>query len=305
MVGLAGVPRRARQQGGSLRASPPTRTRSSASRMINIVVKAAEMLNFVDTPKRLVVPHARRASASSRRRLPGAQGHLAPSSSSSCGSSKEVVAMIERGGEGAVSAPASSPWIHPADQAHESLRAAFDTLIHWARFGDLFSYDVEGVGDAADAVAGGGGGGEKKKRSGRRKGATWSRGNVRHRRAPSIEADRRLRVRPPRHPRACARAPPPVTVAHTRPRGRGADARRERARSGAAQPSARAGGVTVVDELCHPPRASSRRRSARPRPAELVALVHHLAAGERSGARAEGRGSRWSVCSSPPPGAPW
>lgn len=47
-------------------------------------------------------------------------------------------------------------------------------------------------------------------------------------------------------------------------------------------------GVMVVDELCHPRVVlASALRAARPR--RLVALVHHLAASERSGARAAAR----------------
>lgn len=52
---------------------------------------------------------------------------------------------------------------------------------------------------------------------------------------------------------------------------------------------ARARGVTVIDELCHPRvllGAALHRRASR---APLVALVHHLAASERSGARARAR----------------
>ncbi len=77
-----------------------------------------------------------------------------------------------------------------------------------------------------------------------------------------------------------------VEVAHLAPGG-AARTLLENARAAALLWRAR-GGVTVVDELCHP-RVLVASALGAARPAELVALVHHLAASERSGVRAEAR----------------
>jgi glycosyltransferase involved in cell wall biosynthesis len=79
-----------------------------------------------------------------------------------------------------------------------------------------------------------------------------------------------------------------VEVAELRPGGM-VRTLAENARTAALLWKARApGGVTVVDELCHP-RVVLAAALGVARPPELVALVHHLAASERSGARAAAR----------------
>ncbi len=112
-------------------------THEEFGRVINIV-KQGEMLDFIDTPRRLVVltPEGERfvkaapleRKAIWRRQLLELRLF------------KEVVAMIERGGEGAVSRADVLAMIH-RQMPHEAYERAFVTLVHWARFGDLFSYD--------------------------------------------------------------------------------------------------------------------------------------------------------------------
>lgn len=100
------------------------------------IVKAGEMLEFLDTPRRLVTltaegdrfvkapPHERKTIWREQllklrlfqevRSMIAAQGEL---------HRDEVMALIQR--------------VMP----HESYEKAFSTLVHWARFGDLFAYD--------------------------------------------------------------------------------------------------------------------------------------------------------------------
>ena len=74
IVGLLEYLRRARRQARTLFASP--RDTDQRVRHVIDIVKAAEMLDFVDTPKRLVVL-ARPAGPLRQGDAPGAQGHLA------------------------------------------------------------------------------------------------------------------------------------------------------------------------------------------------------------------------------------
>jgi NitT/TauT family transport system ATP-binding protein len=103
--------------------------------VINIV-KLGEMLDFIDTPKRLVVltPEGERfvkappleRKAIWRKQLLDLRLF------------QEVKAMIER--EGEVQRADVLAMIHQ-QMPHEAYERAFATLIHWARFGDLFAYD--------------------------------------------------------------------------------------------------------------------------------------------------------------------
>ena len=105
------------------------------------VVKAAEMLDFVDTPKRMVVlePEGQRFVKAPRPRSARRSG---ASSCSSCGCSPSSrtwsASRAEEGVESnfvletlALSLP------------DENLERTFETIIEWGRFGDLFEYDEE------------------------------------------------------------------------------------------------------------------------------------------------------------------
>jgi NitT/TauT family transport system ATP-binding protein len=103
--------------------------------VINIV-KLGEMLDFVDTPRRLVVltpEGARFVTASPVERKAIWRRQLLE-----LRLFREVRSMIE--GEGSVSRAEVLAMIH-RQMPNESYERAFDTLVHWARFGDLFSYD--------------------------------------------------------------------------------------------------------------------------------------------------------------------
>jgi NitT/TauT family transport system ATP-binding protein len=100
------------------------------------IVKAGEMLDLLDTPKRLVAltptgerfvkasPHDRKAIW--RERILALRLF------------QEVEEMLKR--DGSVPRARVLALIHQ-QMPHESYDRIFDTLVHWARFGDLFAYD--------------------------------------------------------------------------------------------------------------------------------------------------------------------
>jgi len=103
--------------------------------VINIV-KAGEMLDLVDTPKRLVAltPEGERfAKASPMDRKAIWREHLLD-----LRLFKVVRSLIE--GEGELRREQVIELIH-REMPHEAYERAFSTLVHWARFGDLFAYD--------------------------------------------------------------------------------------------------------------------------------------------------------------------
>ena len=103
--------------------------------VINIV-KAGEMLDFLDTPKRLVVltPEGERFVKAT----PFERKSIWREQLLKLRLFQEVRAMIGRDGE--VSRDAVLEMIHRV-MPHESYERAFVTLVHWSRFGDLFAYD--------------------------------------------------------------------------------------------------------------------------------------------------------------------
>jgi NitT/TauT family transport system ATP-binding protein len=103
--------------------------------VINIV-KAGEMLDFLDTPKRLVVltPEGERFVKAT----PFERKSIWREQLLKLRLFQEVRAMIGR--EGEVRRDAVLEMIHRV-MPHESYERAFVTLVHWSRFGDLFAYD--------------------------------------------------------------------------------------------------------------------------------------------------------------------
>ena len=104
--------------------------------VIIAIVKAGEMLDFLDTPKRMVVltaegEHFVRASPFERKTIWREQ-------LLKLRLFKEVRAMIAADGE--AHRDAVLEMIHRV-MPNESYENAFTTLVHWARFGDLFAYD--------------------------------------------------------------------------------------------------------------------------------------------------------------------
>ena len=102
--------------------------------VINIV-KAGEMLDFLDTPKRLVVltPEGERFVKAT----PFERKSIWREQLLKLRLFQEVRAMIARDGE--ARRDAVLEMIHRV-MPHESYEKAFVTLIHWSRFGDLFAY---------------------------------------------------------------------------------------------------------------------------------------------------------------------
>ncbi len=103
--------------------------------IINIV-KAGEMLDFVDTPRRLVVltPDGERFVKAT----PFERKTIWREQLLKLRLFQEVRSMI--GAEGEVHRNAVLAMIHRV-MPNEAYEKAFVTLVHWARFGDLFSYD--------------------------------------------------------------------------------------------------------------------------------------------------------------------
>jgi NitT/TauT family transport system ATP-binding protein len=100
------------------------------------IVKAGEMLDLIDTPRRLVAltPEGERfAAAPPVERKPLWREQLLE-----LRLFKEVRAMIREGGE--AHRDAVLALIH-REMPHENYEKMFATLVHWARFGDLFAYD--------------------------------------------------------------------------------------------------------------------------------------------------------------------
>jgi NitT/TauT family transport system ATP-binding protein len=103
--------------------------------VINIV-KAGEMLDFLDTPRRLVVL----TSDGERfvKATPFERKAIWREQLLKLRLFQEVRSMITR--EGEASRDVVLEMIHRV-MPHESYEKAFVTLVHWARFGDLFAYD--------------------------------------------------------------------------------------------------------------------------------------------------------------------
>lgn len=100
------------------------------------IVKAGEMLDFLDTPRRVVVlePEGERfVKASPMERKVIFRQHLLE-----LRLFQEVRAMIER--EGPVHRDAVVELVH-REMPHENYERTFTTLVRWARFADLFAYD--------------------------------------------------------------------------------------------------------------------------------------------------------------------
>ena len=104
------------------------------------VVKAAEMLDFVDTPKRMVVLAAdghRLVKASPEGRKVIWREQLLK-----LGLFKLVRDAIERQPERQVTREFVLETI-VLNLPSENYEKVFDTLVGWARFGDLFAYDED------------------------------------------------------------------------------------------------------------------------------------------------------------------
>jgi NitT/TauT family transport system ATP-binding protein len=107
--------------------------------VIIAIVKAGEMLDFIDTPKRLVVlePEGERFV----RATPDERRTLWRAKLLELRLFKDVRAMIgEAGGELRKDAVVV---LLQREMPHESYERAFTTLVKWARFGDLFAYHEE------------------------------------------------------------------------------------------------------------------------------------------------------------------
>ena len=103
------------------------------------VVKAAELLDLVDTPRRLVVltPAGRAFAAADADAAQGAAGGPA-SSTSTCSSSSTARSLAAPGHRlGEAFALELIALRLPA----EDFERTFQTLVGWARYGDLFAYD--------------------------------------------------------------------------------------------------------------------------------------------------------------------
>lgn len=104
--------------------------------MVINLVKAGEMLDLFDTPKRIVVltPVGERFVKAT----PDNRKGIWRERLLTLRLFREVRAMIEKDGEVHKEMVLSMiHWIMP----HESYEKAFSTLVQWARFGDLFAYD--------------------------------------------------------------------------------------------------------------------------------------------------------------------
>jgi NitT/TauT family transport system ATP-binding protein len=100
------------------------------------IVKAGEMLDLVDTPRRLVVltQEGERFVAAS----PPERKAIWREQLLKLRLFQEVRAMIQESGE--VHRDAVLEMIH-REMPHENYEKVFANLVHWARFGDLFAYD--------------------------------------------------------------------------------------------------------------------------------------------------------------------
>jgi NitT/TauT family transport system ATP-binding protein len=100
------------------------------------IVKAAEMLGFLDTPKRLVAltPEGVRFVKAS----PHERKEIWRASLLSLRLFREVERLLAQ--EGELSREAVIELIIE-EMPRESYEKVFSTLVHWARFGDLFAYD--------------------------------------------------------------------------------------------------------------------------------------------------------------------
>jgi NitT/TauT family transport system ATP-binding protein len=100
------------------------------------VVKAGEMLDFVDTPRRMVVlePEGARFVKAS----PVARKAIFRDQLLKLRLFQEVKALVLRGGQ--AHRDAVLALIH-REMPHESYERTFTILVSWARFADLFAYD--------------------------------------------------------------------------------------------------------------------------------------------------------------------
>jgi NitT/TauT family transport system ATP-binding protein len=102
------------------------------------VVKAAELLDFVDTPKRLVILDAAgqrfvKASPEERKAVWREQlMHLRIY--------KEIVNLIHRSPDKEIDRDLALETI-VFRMPYENYEKVFDTLVRWGRFGDLLAYD--------------------------------------------------------------------------------------------------------------------------------------------------------------------
>ncbi len=102
------------------------------------ITKAAEMLDFVDTPKRNVVlePLGKKVvSVSPEERL-----ELFRQALLRLRLFREVRGMLERSGKKEVEADLVYE-VLAINLPHENYEALFETLVRWGRFGELFTYD--------------------------------------------------------------------------------------------------------------------------------------------------------------------
>jgi NitT/TauT family transport system ATP-binding protein len=100
------------------------------------LVKGAEMLDFLDTPRRLVVltPYGERFVKAG----PSERKALWRKKLLELRLFREVARLLAD--EGELARDVVLDLIHH-EMPHESYDKVFDTLVHWARFGDLFAYD--------------------------------------------------------------------------------------------------------------------------------------------------------------------
>jgi NitT/TauT family transport system ATP-binding protein len=109
--------------------------------VIIAIVKAGEMLDFVDTPKRLVVlePEGRRFVQAT----PHERKDLWRAKLLGLRLFKDVRAMMSAPGSGGEVRKEVVVELLQREMPHESYERSFATFVNWARFGDLFAYHEE------------------------------------------------------------------------------------------------------------------------------------------------------------------
>ena len=110
-----------------------------------LAVKAAELLDLVDTPKQEVVLDRRRPRVRRRRRQ-RAQAHLPSPAAAPCPPSPMLVEQLRRAPERRLPAEVIEEELLAMHLPDEPYEALFETIVGWGRYGELLGYDPDDTG---------------------------------------------------------------------------------------------------------------------------------------------------------------